>query len=116
MLTITVLAGATCAAALITGARVFTMRKLVQHSTKTDVLFTGVVAFGLAGTLTGLAAAIIAGLMMAVVLSALKCLYGLADAAQEAWQGVKHPSKPAPAGMEDEYVNGVWIYNTAEMV
>ena len=78
--TIALLAGCTVAATLITGARVFGLRRITEHSTKVDVVFTAGAAFAFAGTLTGFAAAILAGLFMALILSALKAMYKAADA------------------------------------
>jgi hypothetical protein len=78
--TIALLAGCTVAATLVTGARVFGLRKITKHATKVDVAFTAGAAFAFAGTLTGFAAAILAGLFMALVLSALKAMYAAKDA------------------------------------
>ncbi len=78
--TIALLAASTVAATLVTGARVVGLRRITEHSTKVDVGFTAVAAFAFAGTLTGFAAAIVAGLFMALVLSLLKLLYKVKDA------------------------------------
>lgn len=87
--TIAVLATATCAAALVTGSRVFGLKKIVKHSTKADVAFTAGTAFVLAGTLTGLATAIVAGLLMALTLSFLKTIFGWGDALKRGVDAVK---------------------------
>lgn len=99
--TICVLAGVTTAAALVTGARVMGLRRMVKHSTKVDVAFTAGAGFLLAGTLTGLATGILAGLCMALVLSLLKLLYRAVDRLSAGVQAVK-----------DEFTaDGVWEYN-----
>lgn len=82
--TITILAAASVAATLVTGARVVGLRRIVEHSTKVDVIFTAVIGFCLAGTITGLAAAILAGLFMALVLTVLKVMYRGCDGALNA--------------------------------
>lgn len=78
--TIALLAGATVAATLVTGARVLGLRRITENATKVDVVFTAGAAFAFAGTLTGFAAAIVAGLFMALVLSVLKVMYKTKDA------------------------------------
>lgn len=87
--TITLLAGASVAAVMVTGARVVGLRTMVKHSTKLDVGFTALAGFALAGTITGLATAIVAGLMMALVLSVLKWVYGTVDAVQRGCGAVR---------------------------
>lgn len=112
LLTTTILAGAAVGAALVTGARVFGLRRIVKHSTKADVLFTGGIGFVLAGTLAGMATALVAGLMMAVVLSVLKALYGAHDVLHRGWVSLQD-DKPVPAGADpSEYdAHGNWVYN-----
>lgn len=108
--TIVLLSGASVAAFLVTGARIAGLRRLVRHSTKVDVAFTAAIGFGLAGTLTGLAAAIIAGLMMALVLTVLKSVYRLTDAVQRGYGAMRKSDDP-------EYTaDGEWIYNQVPYV
>lgn len=99
--TIAVLATATCAAALVTGSRVFGLKKIVKHSTKADVAFTAGTAFVLAGTLTGLATAIVAGLLMALTLSVLKTLFGWGDALKRGVDAVKADRAERPASSQE---------------
>lgn len=112
LITTTILAGAAVGAALVTGARVFGLRRIVKHSTKADVLFTGGIGFALAGTLAGMATALVAGLMMALVLSALKVLYRAYDALCNGWVTLES-AKPVPAGADaSEFdAQGNWVYN-----
>jgi len=114
--TISVLASATCAAALVTGSRVFGLRKIVKHSTKTDVAFTAGAGFLLAGTLSGLATAIVAGLMMALVLSILKFFINLYDNVVNGLREVRKPTIPEWADPTEYDSNGQWVYNQAPYV
>jgi hypothetical protein len=107
--TIALLAGTSVAAVLVTGARCIGLRRIVKHSTKTDVAFTAGTAFVLGGTLTGIATAILAGLMMALVLSALKALYALKDRATAVVSAVSTPVYDD--NDVDQYGN--WKYNQA---
>lgn len=106
--TITILAVASVGAALVTGARVIGLKRIVKHSTKADVAFTAGIGFVLAGTLTGLATAIVAGLIMALVLSVLKAAYKVSDRVSGAWDWAT--AKPVYA---DEINAGGWVYNQA---
>ena len=100
--TIALLAGCTVAATLVTGARVFGLRRITEHSTKVDVAFTAVAAFAFAGTLTGFAAAILAGLFMAIILSALKAMYKAKDAVTAKAADMSQQYKDS-APTQDEY-------------
>jgi hypothetical protein len=101
--TVSVLAVASVGAAIVTGARVFGLRRMAKHSTATDVVFTGGVAFVLAGTLAGMATAIVAGLIMALFLTALKSLYRLTDRVIETYTDMCQPTVSE---------NDDWEYNT----
>lgn len=108
--TIAVLATASVGAALVTGSRIFGLKRLVKHSNKVDVGFTAGIGFVLAGTLTGLATAIVAGLMMALVLTLLKPVVRTVEAAQRGWEAVK--ADRMADGIDDEHdADGNWIYN-----
>lgn len=107
--TIAILATASVGAAIVTGARVFGLRRIVKHSTKADVAFTAGIGFALAGTLTGLATAIVAGLMMAVVLTVLKPVVATVDWFTAGARGVKKH-------YADEYNENGWVYNQAPYV
>ncbi|SEN67279.1 hypothetical protein SAMN05216227_102026 [Pseudorhodobacter antarcticus] len=83
------MAGATCAAALLTLGRVVGFKRIIKHATLVDVVFSiGVVAV-MGATMTGALTAVIAGLFMAITLSMAKSvaavlgfLPGLAKKAQ----------------------------------
>lgn len=108
--TITLLAGVSVAAVLVTGSRVLGLRRMVKHSTKVDVAFTIGAGVALAGTLTGIATAILAGLFMALALTVLKVLYGLVDRCGDAIAVLRGEAEP----MDDEHdAKGNWIYNQA---
>jgi hypothetical protein len=109
--TVSVLAIASVGAAIVTGARVFGLRRMAKHSTATDVVFTGGVAFVLAGTLAGMATAIVAGLIMALFLTALKSLYRLTDRVSETYTNLCQPA-PASADSDWEYNTGVHAPST----
>ena len=94
---------ATVGAVLVTGHRVIGIKRMVKHATLVDVTFTVGMAIAFAGTLTGLLVAIVAGLIMAVVLSAAQKLQTLYER--------RTASEP-----QDEYNEGGWIYNQAPYV
>lgn len=96
--TIITLSAATTAAALVTGQRVFGFKRMVQHSTITDCVFTAGVALLFVGTLGGTLVAVLAGLMMALFLTACKLV-------AKAVNGVK-------AKTDDEHdEQGNWVYD-----
>ncbi len=107
---IAILGAASVGAALVTGARVFGLRRIVKHSTKTDVAFTAGIGLCLAGTITGLATAIVAGLMMALVLTLLKSSYKAVDRLTAALNKAKETT------FGDEHNANGWIYNQAPYV
>lgn len=94
-------AGATCAGALFTASRVFGFKRLVKHATAVDVSFTVLVCILMAGTLTGMATAILAGLMMACIMSFCKKANDMLDRAK---------------GPVSEFNKGGWVYNQAPYV
>lgn len=101
--TVLVMAGATCAAALLTASRVFGWKRIIKHATITDVTFTVGAVVVLGSTMTGALVAVMAGLLMAMFLSiarsSLKASEALSGAAQKArrtiWVDV--PTAPAEA-------------------
>jgi hypothetical protein len=71
---IVAMAGATCAAALLTLGRVVGFKRIIKHATLVDVVFSiGVVAV-LGSTITGALTAVLAGLFMAIGLSVGKSI------------------------------------------
>jgi len=105
--TIFTLAAATTAAALVTGSRVFGFKRMVKHATVTDCLFTGGAALLFVGTLGGTLVAVLAGLMMALFLSACNWVI-------RAVEGVK--TKTNSKVYDDEHDEGGWTYNQAPYV
>lgn len=81
MLFITFAACATVAAALITTCRVIGWRRVAKHATLVDVIFTVFMAVLLFGTLTGMLVAILSGLFMAIILTCMRYLVRIIDAA-----------------------------------
>jgi len=96
---------ATVAAVLVTGARVFGIKRMIKHATLVDVTFTVAMAVAFAGTLTGLLVAIMAGLMMAVLMTGLQYLSRFVDKRKR----TKDPKSEFTA-------DGQWIYNQAPYV
>lgn len=79
------MAGATCAAALLTLGRVVGFKRIIKNATLVDVVFSvGVVAV-LGSTVTGALTAILAGLFMAVTLSVGKSVLSGVDAVIGLW-------------------------------
>ena len=118
--TIFVLAGATVAATLVTVSRAIGLRRVVRHATAFDIVFTILAALAFAGTLVGFAAAIVAGLIMALALSGMKAYYRAVDAAKAALRR-RHEHKArsysVPAGCDPaEYNENGWIYNQAPYI
>lgn len=97
-------------ACLVTASRVFGLRRIVKHSTKADVAFTAGSAFLLAGTLTGVTAAIMGGLMMALVLSVLRGIYRVSDRVQA---GFDEMQRQRATVYPEEHNSEGWIYNQA---
>lgn len=116
--TISILAVASVGAAMVTGSRVIGLRRLVKHSNKVDVAFTAGVGFVLAGTLTGLATAIVAGLFMALLLSVLRLCYRATDAVKAAAGGIQERRANNPTYVYGDEINmdGAWVYNQAPYV
>lgn len=69
---ILIASGATVAATLITGGRVFGYKRIAKNATLIDVVFTALMLVLFAGTLTGMLVAILSGLLMALILSGMK--------------------------------------------
>lgn len=111
---IIVLSTVTVGAVLVTGSRVFGLRRIVKHSTKADVAVTVGAGFLLGGTITGLAVAITAGLMFALVMSVMKSFYGCTDSLTDALKGACAPQVETPV-YDDNGVDqhGNWMYNQA---
>lgn len=92
----------TVAAVLVTGHRVVGIRRILQHPTLVDVGFSVAMVVAFAGTLTGMLVAIIAGLLMALVLSAGRYLLRF--------------ERPTTARDSEYNDKGEWLYNTAPYV
>lgn len=92
----------TVAAATVTISRVASYGWMVRHATTVDLGFTAtcLVLFYSAGV-TGMLIAILSGLVMTVMLSVSKRVQKTAAAVAK------------PRSVDDEYVNGEWIYNLA---
>jgi hypothetical protein len=92
---------ATVAASMITLGRVIGYRRMFKHATLVDVAFTVLMVLIFAGTLTGMLVAIVAGLMMALVLSAGRYLLRFFEQTEN----------------NSEFTaSGEWIYNTKPYV
>jgi len=89
-------AGATVAATIITASRIVSWRWMAKYATLIDVLFTVLLLIVFAGTLTGMLIAVLAGLFMAIVLTALRCLTRL-DTNVFSFDRLQWPIKQHPA-------------------
>ena len=69
---------------LLTLTRVIGWRKVLRHATAIDVIFTILLSFILAGTLTGILIALLAGLVMAGFLSVAKWITERVEASRAA--------------------------------
>lgn len=90
------MAVASVATVLIVLARTVGLAFVLRHATAVDVVFTVMCAIALAGTLTGLCIAIVAGLVMTGTLTVLKALVGRLEALR-ASRAVFATRKVAPA-------------------
>lgn len=95
------MAGATCAAALLTLGRVVGFKRIIKNATLVDVAFSvGVVAV-LGATVTGALTAVLAGLFMAITLSVGKSVMAAVDAIKGLWPSFSaavqdhYPKQPA---------------------
>lgn len=116
MLIIISMSAVSVAACLVTLSRVVGWQRILRHAAAVDVAFTIGLAMFLVGTMTGALTAVLAGLMMALVLTALRKLVAFSGALRERVE----PSKPAyhvPDGTDpSEYNENGWIYNQAPYV
>jgi hypothetical protein len=108
---IIVLSTVTVGAVLVTGSRVLGLRRIVKHSTKADVAVTVGTGFLLGGTITGLAVAITAGLMFALVMSVLKLAYAAKDRATSLVTDIVGDQPVYDDNGVDQHGN--WMYNQA---
>lgn len=116
MLVIVSMSAVSVAACLVTLSRVVGWRRILRHATVVDVAFTVGLAMFLAGTMTGALTAVLAGLMMALVLTALRKLVAFSGALRERVEP-SEPGYPVPAGADpSEYNAHGWIYNQAPYV
>lgn len=76
---ILVMAAASVAACLFTGARLVGWRFILRHATTVDVAFTVGAVFMLAGSITGMLIGILSGLMMAAFLTAARWVDRMRD-------------------------------------
>lgn len=117
METVIIMSVVSVAAALVTLSRVLGLRRILRNATLVDVIFTVGAFVLLAGTLTGALVAVLSGLLMAVVLTLLKRLDGIAGRLTARLRASRMAAEPVrPHGSQhglpdDEFKNGVWIYN-----
>jgi hypothetical protein len=91
------------AAVLVTLHRVVGIKRILRHATLVDVAFTVGMTIMFAGTLTGMLVAVLAGLIMALVLSVGRVLMKFGDS--------------TTASTDSEFdAQGNWIYNKAPYV
>lgn len=103
MLLIVSMSAASVAACLLTLSRVIGWGYILRYATVIDVAFTLALGAFFFGTLTGALVAVLGGLFMAITLSALRAVRKLYERATE-------------TDPDSEYVNGVWVYNTAPYI
>ena len=121
MLLIITMAAVSVAAFLVTLSRVIGWKRILQHATLIDVVFTFGTFLVFAGTITGALVAVLGGLFMAVLLSLLKWgflrlpgrLSGL-RAKASGWTGRGYSADRCDDSEYDR--NGNWVYNTAPYV
>lgn len=124
MLLIITMAAVSVAAFLVTLSRVIGWKRILQHATLIDVVFTFGTFIVFAGTITGALVAVLGGLFMALLLSLLKWgflrlprrLSGL-RAKASGWTGRGRYGYSADRCDASEYDSkGQWVYNTAPYV
>lgn len=104
------------AACLVTLSRVVGWKRILRHATIVDVAFTVGLAMFLSWTMTGALTAVLVGLIMALVLTALRKLVAFSGALRERGEA-SSPSYPVPEGADpSEYNAQGWIYNQAPYV
>jgi hypothetical protein len=89
MITAFTMAVVTVTTFYVTAARVITLRRLLGYGMALDLVFTTAAFLFFHGTLTGLLIATIAGLLMALSITALRALIGYDRAAAVYWHNLR---------------------------